>query len=169
LLNPGFFCDKFQTMNTTILLFCFLIGFFAGLRSLTPPAVMAWAVHFGWLKPERPFSLIGSMASVVILTVLALAELVADKLPRTPARTAPPGFIARLVTGAFTGACIATSGSVSAIVGAVIGAIGAVAGTFTGYKARTGIVRALGCPDTYIAIAEDLIAIGGSLFVASRF
>jgi hypothetical protein len=35
---------------TQVLLFAFLIGFFAGLRSLIPPAVTAWATHLGWLK-----------------------------------------------------------------------------------------------------------------------
>src|SRR5512137_1563938 len=59
------------------LLLAFLIGFFAGLRSLTAPAATAWAVYLGWLRLERPLSLIGSILSVAILTLLALAELVA--------------------------------------------------------------------------------------------
>ena len=152
-----------------MLLLSFLIGFFAGLRSLTPPAVTAWAAHLGWLKLERPFSLVGSMGSVIILSLLAVAELVADKLPKTPNRTAAVGLSARILTGAFTGACIAVSGANSAIFGAVLGIAGALAGTYIGYKARTGIVKALAAPDIFIALAEDLIAIGGSLFVASRF
>ena len=152
-----------------MLLLSFLIGFFAGLRSLTPPAVTAWAAHLGWLKLERPFSLVGSMGSVIILSLLAVAELVADKLPKTPNRTAAVGLSARILTGAFTGACIAESGANSAIFGAVLGIAGALAGTYIGYKARTGIVKALAAPDIFIALAEDLIAIGGSLFVASRF
>ena len=41
------------------LLFAFLIGLFTGLRSLTAPAVTAWAVYFGWLQLERPLSYIG--------------------------------------------------------------------------------------------------------------
>jgi len=153
-------------MNNNMLLLSFLIGFFAGLRSLTPPAVTAWAAHLGWLKLERPFSLVGSMGSVIILSLLAVAELVADKLPKTPNRTAAVGLSARILTGAFTGACI---GANSAIFGAVLGIAGALAGTYIGYKARTGIVKALAAPDIFIALAEDLIAIGGSLFVASRF
>ena len=73
------------------LLFAFLIGFFAGLRSLMAPATTAWAVHLGWLKIQRPFSLIGAVPSVGIFTVLAVIELIADKLPQTPSRTSPPG------------------------------------------------------------------------------
>lgn len=155
-------------MNITTLLFCFLIGFFAGLRSLTAPAITAWAVHLGWLKPERPLSLIGSLPSVVIFTLLALAELVADKLPKTPNRTSPPGLIARIVTGGLTGACIASSMAHSVLVGAVLGIAGAVSGTFVGFKARTGIAKSLRLPDLIIAVVEDLIAIGGSLLIVTR-
>ncbi len=151
-----------------LILFCFLIGFLAGLRSLTPPAVIAWAVHLGWLKPDRPYSLVGSTASVLILSILAIAELIADKFPNTPSRTKPPGLIARIVTGGFSGACLASAIGSGVIFGAVLGICGALSGTFIGYIARTGIVKALAVPDTYIALVEDLIAIGGSLFIASR-
>jgi uncharacterized membrane protein len=151
------------------ILFSFLIGFFCGLRSLTPPAVTAWAVHFGWLKPEHPFSWIGSWPSVIIFTVLALGELVADKLARTPPRTSPPGFIARIVMGALTGACIAASTGTAILLGTVLGIAGAVAGTFGGFKLRTGIVKALQIPDLPVALMEDFIAIGGSLLIVSPF
>src|SRR6266571_7926378 len=89
------------------LLLAFLIGLFNGLRSLTAPAVTAWAAHLGWLRIEGPLSLIGSVTSVVIFTVLALAELVVDKLPNAPNRTAPLGLIARILMGGLTEACIA--------------------------------------------------------------
>src|SRR5712691_5898603 len=108
------------------LLFAFLIGFFAGLRSLTAPATAAWAVHLGWLKLERPLSLIGSVPSVVIFTVLAVGELVLDKLPKTPSRTSAPGLMARIVTGGVTGACISISGAQGAVPGALLGATGGI-------------------------------------------
>ena len=92
------------------LLLAFLIGVVAGLRSLTAPAVVAWAAHLGRLTLEGPFGLIGSPASVAILSILAIAELIADKLPKTPSRTVPVGLCARVVTGGLTGACIAAAG-----------------------------------------------------------
>ena len=85
------------------LLFAFLIGLFAGLRSLTPPAAVAWAVHLGWLKLARPVSLIGSLPAVIILSLLAITEVMYDKLPNTPNRPAPLGLIARIVTGGSVG------------------------------------------------------------------
>jgi uncharacterized membrane protein len=155
-------------MKSLLLFFSFLIGFLAGLRALTPPAVLAWAIHLGWFTPGSSLSWVGSTLTVLILTALALAELVADKLPKTPNRTAPPGLIARIVTGGFCGLCIALSGNHGAIVGALLGSAGAIAGTFTGYKARTGAVKALRVPDLYVALTEDLICIGVSLFILSR-
>jgi uncharacterized membrane protein len=151
------------------ILFAFLIGFFAGLRSLAAPAITAWAVHLGWLKLERPLSLIGSLPAVVILTVLAVVELVVDKLPKTPSRTSPPGLIARIVTGGLSGACIAVAGGQGAIVGAVLGAVGGVVGCFAGYQARTRLVKAMATRDTYVALLEDLVAVAGCLWVVSRF
>jgi uncharacterized membrane protein len=112
------------------LLLAFVIGFFAGLRSLTAPAATAWAVYLGWRKVERPLSLIGSVPAVAIFSVLAIVELVADKLPQTPSRTAPPGLIARLVMGGLTGGCIAASGAQGIFLGALLGAIGGVVGLF---------------------------------------
>jgi uncharacterized membrane protein len=151
------------------LLCAFLIGFFGGLRALTAPAVTAWAVHLGWLKLEGPLALIGSLPSVVIFTLLAIVELVADKLPQTPSRTAPPGLIARILMGGLTGACVAAGGGQGAVLGAVLGIVGGIVGCFGGYQARTGLVKALGIPDIYVALLEDLVAIGGSLCAVSRF
>ena len=151
------------------LLFAFLIGLFAGLRSLTPPAAVAWAVHLGWLKLARPLSLVGSLPAVIVLSLLAITEIIFDKLPNTPNRTAPPGLIARIVTGGFTGACVSLGGGRSAFAGAGLGAIGGIAGCFGGYQLRARLVKSLRLQDFYIALLEDLIAIGGSLFIVSRF
>jgi uncharacterized membrane protein len=153
----------------TTLLFAFLIGFFAGLRSLTAPAATAWAIHLGWLKLGRPLALIGSLPSVVIFTLLAVIELVADKLPQTPSRTSPPGLIARIVMGGLAGACVAAGGAQGLFLGAVLGALGGVAGCFAGYQARRWLVKALNTRDFNVALVEDLVAVAGSVWVVSSF
>ena len=149
--------------------FAFLIGLLAGLRSLTPPAATAWAAHLGWLKLPRLLSWIGTVPAVAVFTVLALVELATDKLPKTSSRTAPPGLIARIIMGAFAGACLATAGAQGAILGVLLGAVGAIVGAFGGYQVRIRLVKALGTPDFVIALLEDLVTIGGSLWVVSRF
>ena len=51
----------------------------------------------GWLKVPSPVSWIGMVPAVAMFTLLALVELVTDKLPKTPSRTAPPELIARIL------------------------------------------------------------------------
>ena len=150
------------------MLFSFLIGVFAGLRSLTAPAVTGWAIHLGRLRVDRPFSLLGSAPAVAILTVLAIGELVVDKLPNTPNRTAPTGLLARIVTGGVTGACVAAGAAQRPLIGAVLGALGGVVGCFGGYETRRRLVKALGTRDFNIALVEDLVAIAGSVSVLFR-
>ncbi|MGH3530848.1 MAG: glycine zipper 2TM domain-containing protein, partial [Mycobacterium sp.] len=98
-------------------------------------------------------------------TVLAVAELVGDKLPKTPNRTAPPVFVARIVLGAFAGAVIGTAwGHNWTALGA--GAIGAVLGTLGGYRARTRLVASHG-HDLPIALLEDAVAVLGGFAIAA--
>ena len=139
----------------------FGIGFVAGLRSLTAPAVTSWAAHIGRLNLiGSPLAFMASKWTAAIFTILAIAELIADQLPKTPARTTAGPLGARIVMGLLTGACFAVAGGASLYIGAIVGAIGAVVGAFAGYHARVGLVRRLKVPDFVIAIPEDLIAIG---------
>jgi uncharacterized membrane protein len=158
-------------MNSSLALgLAFTIGVVAGLRSFTAPAVVAWAAHLGWINLHgSSLSFMGSAWAVAVLSILALVELVADKLPNTPSRTAPVGLSARIVTGSLTGACLAVAGGATLWLGALAGAVGGIAGAFGGDHSRVGLVRALRVPDFAIAIPEDLIAIGLGLFLASRF
>lgn len=153
-----------------VLLLTLGIGVVTGLRSGAGPAVVAWAAHLGWINLSgSPLAWMGSTLAVVIFTILALFEFVADQLPSTPARTAPGGLGARIVMGLLCGACLGIAGGVSLWLGAIVAAIGAVAGAFGGYRARVGLVQALHAPDFAIAIPEDLIAIGLGLLIVTRF
>jgi uncharacterized membrane protein len=157
----------------SIYLLAFLIGVIAGLRSLTAPAVVSWAARLGWLHVENTWlAFLGFAATPYIFSVLAIGELIADKLPNTPSRTAPPGFIARIFTGALCGAALGASGGATGgswTVGLIAGAIGAIVGTFGGYQFRIRLVKATGGKDLPIALLEDAIAIGGALLLVSRF
>src|SRR5271165_7138964 len=135
-----------------LLLFAFLIGVFGGLRALTPPAVTAWAARLGWLKLSSPLAWLGSLPAVILFTLLALAELVSDKLPKTPSRTAPPGLIARTVLGGLCGGAVCLAGANQGLLmGALAGAVGGIVGCFGGYQIRTRLVKALGSPDYVVA------------------
>ena len=152
------------------LLLSLLIGVIAGLRSLTAPAVVAWAAHHGWLQlHDTPLRFLGLTAALVIFVVLALAELVADKLPSTPSRTEPVGLIARFILGGLSGAAVAAAGANSLLFGAILGALGGIAGAFTGYQLRTRLVKTFAVPDFAFALLEDAVAVGGGLLIVSRF
>jgi len=152
-----------------ILVFALGIGFAAGLRSLTPPAVVAWAAHLGWLNLNNsPLAFMGSIIAVIIFSLLALFELFADLQPSTPKRTAPMPLIARVLTGGLCGACVCAAGHQSLILGAILGAVGGIIGAFAGYETRRRLVAALNIKDIFIALVEDLITIGLACFLVSR-
>ena len=91
---------------------------------------------------------------------------------QTAADTEPhvaPGLDRAYCDGWLTGACVTDSGPQGALLGTVLGAIGGVVGCFAGYHARTRLVKGLGTRDIYVALFEDLVAVGGCLWVVSRF
>jgi len=153
-------------MNTVVL--AIGIGIVAGLRALTAPALVSWAAHLGWLYVKgTPLAFMGSKVAVVIFTLLAIVEYITDQLPSTPARTVPMQLIARLIMGALAGACICVSAGQSLLVGAVVGAVGAMIGTYGGYEGRKRLVNGLKVKDIFIAIPEDLVAIGLGYFIVT--
>jgi uncharacterized membrane protein len=151
--------------HVLVVLMALLIGVVAGLRSLTAPAVVAWAGFLGWIDLHGTWaSWAANIITVIVLTVLAVGELVADKLPKTPARTAPPSFAARIIMGGFAGAVIGAwpHWTFTSLGG---GVIGAVLGTLGGYHARRRLVAARNGQDLPIALLEDAVAILGGFAV----
>jgi uncharacterized membrane protein len=146
----------------------FLVGVVAGLRSMTAPAGVSWAARLGWLHLENTWlAFLGWAITPYVLSVLAIGELINDKLPGTPSRKTPVPFAARVVVGALCGAALGAPGQ-ALIGGLLAGVLGAVAGTLGGYEARTRLVRATGGKDLPIALLEDAIAICGAVWILSR-
>jgi uncharacterized membrane protein len=146
----------------------FLIGVVAGLRALTPLAATSWAARFGVLQLSGSrLGFLGSTAAPYILTVLAIAELIADKLPKTPSRKTLVPFIVRLVSGGLCGAALGATGQ-SLLGGLLAGAVGAIVGTLGGYEFRSRLVKAVGGHDLPIALLEDAVAIIAAIWIVSR-
>jgi uncharacterized membrane protein len=155
-------------MNS-VFAFALGIGFTAGLRSLTPPAVVAWAAHLGWLNLNNsPLAFMGSIIAVVIFSLLAMFEWFVDLQPSTQKRTAPVPLGARILTGALCGACICAASHQSLVIGALLGGVGGIIGAFAGYETRKKLVAALNIKDIFIAVLEDLVTIGLAYLVVSR-
>jgi hypothetical protein len=90
---------------TSVLLLAVGIGIIAGLRSFTAPAVVCWMAHLHVLNlQDSHLRFMGSTIAVAVFTLLALAELINDKLPKTPSRVTPFPLTVRILTGALSGA-----------------------------------------------------------------
>jgi uncharacterized membrane protein len=85
------------------------------------------------------------------------AEVVGDKLPKTPSRLQPPVLAVRLVSGATGGAAVARREGALPAAPAVAGLVGAAAGSFGGYAWRAWADRRV--PDWQAALAEDAVAV----------
>ena len=151
-----------------MLLLIFVLGMMAGLRSMTPPAVVAWTAHRWPALAQSSLSFMGWPVTAYILAVLAAVELVNDKLPFTPSRLTPVPLGARIVAGGLVGATLAAASQQSLAVGALIGAAGGLAGSYAGYHARRALVTKVGLPDFAVALIEDAITIATSILIATR-
>jgi uncharacterized membrane protein len=152
--------------TSTVLALSAAIGALAGLRTFTPPAVLSRKYKSRCLSPRKnALTLLGASKVASSLTKLAAGELLADKLPFTPSRLTAKPFAARIVSGAVCGAAICAYSGESIQDGAVLGGLGAIAGSLAGYQLRKKFAQNF--PDLAVAVAEDIVAIGGSFAIAS--
>jgi uncharacterized membrane protein len=138
-----------------------VLGIAAGMRSMMAPAVLAITLsrrpeYAPALSPVHWFTLV---PVAVVLGIAALGELVADKLPATPNRTALGPFVARFASGAITGAAVVQIGQFNAWFGAACGALGAILSTFGAFHARRFVARTTSIGDPLLGGAEDIVAI----------
>jgi len=126
---------------------------------MTPMAVLCWFSYLGYLPVDGTWaSWTAHRTTAVIFTVLAIGELIADKLPRTPNRIAAGPLGARLVLGGLAGSIAATAMDGPGIEGVLLGVLGALLGAFAGFMIRRDLVEKIGV-DWPIALAEDIVAI----------
>jgi uncharacterized membrane protein len=146
------------------------LGFLSGLRAFTPIALLSWLAVWGWMPlAGSPFWFIGTEIFATVIVILAALELIGDKLPKTPARIQAMPLIARMATGGLSGASGAFSAGSGWFYGLSLGAIGGLGGAFIGYHARRTIVQRLGIRDFFVALTEDIVTIGGTLFLVHSF
>ena len=148
--------------NTLLFLRTFGLGVVAGMRSLSAPALLRnWTSRQRHLAPTP----LDHVATPTVLAALAAGEMVADKLPFTPDRTALPSVAFRAISGALVGSSFCAANRRSPIAGALIGATGAVVATYAVFHLRRYLVKERGLPDMVVALAEDAAttALGRSL------
>jgi uncharacterized membrane protein len=162
-------------MTSTILyLLCIVIGGVSGLRSLTGIAVVTIAAqrgwpHLGWLHlGGTGLSFLGKPLMMYLFVVLAIGELIVDKLPFAPPRIQAGPLAVRFLLGGLCGSALALAAGMPWPFPAAVGGISAVVGAYAGYWLRRGITSR-GVKDLPIALLEDATAILLALFAVSRF
>ena len=140
------------------------LGAISGLRSMSGPALLSRAAAKGRLSLEETnLAFLGSPRVSKVLLVLALGEVIGDKLPATPSRTALLPLLIRAATGGLVGAALFASDGRRAAAGAALGSPAAVAAAFAGERLRVLAGEKTGLPDPVVALAGDaVVLLGGS-------
>ncbi len=151
----------------SIYVLAWLLGVVVGCRTMTGPAAVSWAARLGWISlSNTALAFMGSTAAPWIWSVLALGEIVNDKLPKTPSRKAAGPFLARAVMGTFCGYALGAATG-PAIPAAIAGLVGAIAGALGGYEFRMRLAKAIG-KDLPAALIEDVIAIAAAWWIVTQ-
>ncbi len=130
-----------------------LLGCATGLRSQMGMA----AVVNGIRAPDLPGPLRYHGVRVATSSA-AVGELVVDKLPNTPDRTAPGGLAVRVALGALSCGIVASAAGDRVLATAALGGGTAAAGAFVGLAGRRRL--ALRLSPLSAGLIEDAVAIG---------
>lgn len=141
-----------------------LIGVVAGMRALTPLAVIAGGARISGSQNSNPIrAWLGRPVVKAGVSALAGGELLGDKWSGAPDRVVPPGLIARASTGAVAAAALSPAESRRGA--ALVGAGTAIGFAFASLRTRQLAIRRFGQVPT--GLVEDAIAVGLALWVVS--
>jgi uncharacterized membrane protein len=141
------------------------IGTLAGMRTSSAPAITSQILshHHSKRLEHSPLNFMQSKVVANTLTFLTIGEVIMDKLPSTPNRIRPEGFVFRCLSGALAGASIykATGGNVLA--GALLGSASAAASTYLSFILRKNTVKKTKIFDPIIGAIEDALVVGAGV------
>ncbi|MCE9668737.1 DUF1990 family protein [Myxococcus stipitatus] len=146
------------------------LGVLAGMRSLTAPALVSQRLSESPQLSADPLSMALARPWVPrALKVLAIGELVADKLPMTPARVKLVPLSGRILMGT-----VAAASSVGerprhrVALAALVGASAAAASSWAFYSLRRLATKRLRIPNVAAALAEDALVAALAARVLAR-
>lgn len=146
----------------------FGLGVIAGMRSMSAPALIS---HFLNKVPAdslqgSPLRFMQSSSVSTGLKLLAVTEIIADKLPNTPNRIAPPVLLVRGLSGALVGLTLNQANGEPKFTGAILGGIGAIAASYGFFYLRKNLSKSTNCPDLVWAVLEDALMIAAGISLA---
>jgi uncharacterized membrane protein len=137
------------------------LGAIAGMRAMSAPALLS---DFLSTSPthtldDSPLHYLQNPGLATGLKLLAVAEMLTDKLPNIPDRISAPSLLVRTLSGALVGATISEAHGERKISGALLGGIGAIAASYAFFFLRKKLSQATPLPDTAYALLEDFLVI----------
>lgn len=148
--------------SISFLLRTFGFGALAGMRSMSPPALLSLFLSRQVLPPGHSVAQRLRMRSTVrVLLALALGELAADKLPNAPNRTFLPALIGRTITGGGVTALLWSLNGRPAWIGGVGGGLASIGNTYLTFYLRQWLSRALPLPKSVsvVGFIEDAVLV----------
>lgn len=148
------------------MLYSFLIGLVGGQRAMTPLAAISMAAAGGELPTNTGAPRVIAHSLVAAGTsILAIAEMLGDKLPAAPDRIVPIGLTARFITSAIAGASLAPRRQ--RWLGAAVGGSTAVVASYPGWRARMATIPDYG--QTRTGLVEDALVVLGAVGIVWAF
>lgn len=138
------------------------IGAVSGLRSMAGPAIVSEAASRNIVRLRKtPMAWLASDRAARVSAVLAVGEMIADKLPFTPDRTGAPMLAVRAAAGALCGYAICGKGRSrsNGVAAALVGGLAALATSYAGLHYRKRL------PSIAAALLEDAVAVGSGAAV----
>jgi uncharacterized membrane protein len=149
------------TVNLNTNLKAIAIGIIAGMRSMSAPALTSSYLSQNESLAGSRLGILASPTASKVLKILAAGEMLADKLPIIPSRISAGPLIARIASGAISGAAVSAADKKQAKTGVVLGGVAAIAGAYGFYHLRRKIGTDINVPDAVLGIVEDAIVISG--------
>jgi hypothetical protein len=142
----------------------------AGLRPFLLLALAAVAVHLGWLHPSHHFDFMGTDGVALVLALLALAEIAADKIPALDNFAHAIHFATKPIAAAILVGTLIPDSALGADGGLTtanyalmgLGAFNAltVNGAVATARAASTVTTG-GVANPFMSIAEDVLTVGG--------
>ena len=141
-----------------------LLGFIAGIRTMTPMAAICWFAWAGQLPVDGTWAWwCGKLPVAIAFTLLALLEYTADKRSWIHNPVHPAILITRYFFGGLAGAIVASGLNASGVEGVILGVLGALAGAASSHFLRTEVIPRVNCRRWQIILAEDIIVIAATI------
>ncbi len=159
-----------MTSDSKLYLKAIGLGAVAGMRSMAAPAILSHELNAApkdVLQNSRlRYLKMGPVSTS--LSVMALGEIVADKIPGVPDRTDLPSLAMRSASGALVGATVFTVAKDDALTGALVGGLAAIAATFGFFYLRKTLGENTTVPDAALGFVEDAIMLGSGISLTSK-